>query len=47
MQRSPVLRYGVAALAVLSALLLKLLLERLIGQEPPFLLGFAAVMVSA
>ncbi len=47
MKRSLMLRYGVAALAVLSVLLLKLLLEPVIEQETPFLLVFAAVMVSA
>jgi PAS domain-containing protein len=45
--RSPQLRYGVVVLAVGSALLLKLLLDPLIVQETPFLLVFAAVMVSA
>lgn len=45
--RSRILRYGVAALAVGVALLLKLILETVIVQEAPFLLVFAAVMVSA
>ena len=40
-------RYGVAVLAVAIALLLKLLLVPLIQEESPFLLFFAAVMVSA
>ena len=46
-RRSAVLRYGVAVVAVVGALLLKLMLEPLIVQETPFLLVFAAVMVSA
>lgn len=41
------LRYGVAVLAVLLALGLKLLLEPLIQEESPFLLFLGAVMVSA
>ncbi len=41
------LRYGVAVLAVLLALGLKLLLEPLIREESPFLIFFGAVMVSA
>lgn len=44
--RSRLQRYGVAVLAVTIALLLKLLLDRLIEIESPFLLFFAAVMVS-
>ena len=47
MKLSSLLRYGVAALAVALALLLKLLLEPVIVQETPFLLVFAAIMVSA
>ena len=39
--------YGVAVLAVAIALLLKLLLIPLIDRESPFLLFFAAVLVSA
>lgn len=45
MNKSLLRRYGVAVLSVMIALLLKLLLEPLIGQESPFLLFFAAVMV--
>jgi len=45
--RSRILRYGAALLAVGVALLLKLILETVIVQEAPFLLVFAAVMVSA
>jgi len=44
---SPLLRYGVAALAVGMAFAVKLLLDPLILQETPFLLTFGAVMVSA
>src|SRR3954470_24998090 len=47
MKRSPLLRYGVAVGAVTLALLIKLLLEPFIAQETPFLLVFAAVIVSA
>ena len=49
MKRSSLLRYGVAALAVALALLLKLLLEPVIVQETPFcfLSSCAAIMVSA
>lgn len=47
MKRSALLRYGVAAGAVTLALLIKLLLEPVIVQETPFLLVFAAVIVSA
>lgn len=39
--------YGVAALAVVVALLVKLLLDPLIEGETPFLLFFGALMVSA
>jgi PAS domain S-box-containing protein len=42
-----VLRYGVAALAVGVALLVKLLLDPLTVQDTPFLLVFGAIMVSA
>src|SRR5215203_4573408 len=44
---SPLLRYGVAALAVGVAFGLKLLLDPLIVQDVPFLLVFGAIMVSA
>ena len=44
---SPLLRYGVAVLAVGMAFLVKLLLDPLIVQETPFLLVFAAIMISA
>lgn len=44
---TPLLRYGVAVMAVALAFGLKLLVEPLILQETPFLLVFAAVMVSA
>ena len=47
MNPSPVLRYGVAILSVLVALLLKLLFDPLIREESPFLLFHGAVMVSA
>ena len=47
MKRYSLLGYGVAVLAVALALLLKLLLEPVIVQETPFLLVFAAIMVSA
>lgn len=47
MKRSPLLRYGIAALAVGIAVLLKVLLEPVIVQETPFLLILAAIMVSA
>ncbi len=40
-------RYGVAVIAVAVALGLKLLIDPLITQDTPFLLVFAAVMVSA
>ncbi|WP_017715713.1 PAS domain S-box protein [Kamptonema formosum] len=43
----PLRRYGVAVLAVLVALAVKLLLDPLIPIESPFLLFFAAVMASA
>jgi len=46
MNPSPLLRYGVAVLAVLLALLLKLLLDP-VTRESPFLMFFCAVMVSA
>ncbi|HEX5915608.1 MAG TPA: DUF4118 domain-containing protein, partial [Rubrobacter sp.] len=41
------LRYGVAALAVVVALLIKLLLDPLTVQDTPFLLVFGAIIVSA
>src|SRR5919106_857837 len=44
---SPLLRYGVAVLAVGMAFLVKLLLDPLIVQDVPFLLVFGAIMVSA
>src|SRR5215203_5940585 len=44
---SPLLRYGVAVLAVGVAFGLKLLLDPLIVQDVPFLLVFGAIMVSA
>jgi hypothetical protein len=44
---SPLLRYGVAVLAVGMAFLIKLLLDPMIVQETPFLLIFGAIMVSA
>jgi PAS domain S-box-containing protein len=44
---SPLLRYGVAVLAVGVAFGLKLLLDPLIMQDVPFLLVFGAIMVSA
>jgi PAS domain S-box-containing protein len=44
---SPLLRYGVAVLAVGMAFLVKLLLDPLIVQETPFLLVFGAIMISA
>src|SRR5215204_6329977 len=44
---SPLLRYGVAVLAVGMAFLVKLLLDPLIVQETPFLLIFGAIMASA
>src|SRR5215212_97837 len=44
---SPLLRYGVAVMAVGVAFGLKLLLDPLIVQDVPFLLVFGAIMVSA
>jgi hypothetical protein len=44
---SPLLRYGVAVLAVGLAFLVKLLLDPLIVQETPFVLIFGAIMISA
>jgi K+-sensing histidine kinase KdpD len=44
---SPLLRYGVAVLALGMAFGLKLLLDPLIVQDVPFLLVFGAIMVSA
>src|SRR5215204_3652399 len=44
---SPLLRYGVAVLAVGVAFGLKLLLDPIIVQDVPFLLVFGAIMVSA
>src|SRR5919199_688391 len=44
---SPLLRYGVAVLAVGVAFAMKLLLDPLIVQDVPFLLLFGAIMVSA
>ena len=40
-------RYGVAVVAVALALGLKLLIDPLVVQDTPFLLVFAAIMVSA
>ena len=40
-------RYGVAVLAVAIALVIKLLLSSLIKEESPFLLFFAAIIISA
>jgi hypothetical protein len=45
--RTLALRYGVAALAVGVALLVKVLLDPLTVQDTPFLLVFGAIMVSA
>jgi len=44
---SPLLRYGVAVLAVGMAFLVNLLLDPLIVQDTPFLLVFGAIMISA
>jgi K+-sensing histidine kinase KdpD len=44
---SPLLRYGVAVLAVGVAFAIKLFLDPLIVQETPFLLIFGAIMISA
>src|SRR4028118_936792 len=44
---SPLLRYGVATLAVALVLLLKLLLDPLIPEQSPFLMLAGAVMVGA
>jgi len=44
---SPLLRYGVAVLAVGMAFLVKLLLDPLIVQDVPFLLIFGAIIISA
>ena len=41
------MRYGVAALAVGVAVLIKLLLDPLTAQETPFLLILGAIMVGA
>ena len=46
-KRSPLLRYGVATLAVVLVLLLKLLLNPLTAQQSPFLLLAGAVVVGA
>jgi len=46
-KRSQWWRYGFAVLTVAIALLVKLLLQALIQHESPFLLFFAAVLVSA
>ncbi|PSB27000.1 hybrid sensor histidine kinase/response regulator [Stenomitos frigidus ULC18] len=47
-ERSPLVRYGVALLSIVLALLLMLLLERWVPmRSSPFLFFFAAVMVSA
>jgi PAS domain S-box-containing protein len=47
LRQSPLLRYGVATLAVAALLLLKLLLDPLIPQQSPFLLLAGAVVVGA
>jgi len=47
LSRSPVAHYGIAVLAVALTLIIKLLLDPLIGRETPFLLFFGAVMASA
>lgn len=44
---SPLLRYGVAVLAVEVAFVVKLILDPMIVQNTPFLLVFGAIMVSA
>ena len=43
----PLARYGIGVAAVGLALVIKLLLDPLIGEETPFLLFFAAVMAVA
>lgn len=45
--RSQIVGYGISALAVALALVLKLILDPLIGRETPFLVFFGAVMASA
>ncbi len=45
--RPPLLRYGAALLAVALALLLKLLVDPVLGKATPFLLFFIAVMSAA
>ncbi|GAB4341132.1 MAG: hypothetical protein OHK0047_32680 [Leptolyngbyaceae cyanobacterium] len=45
--RSPLLRYGIAILAVAIAISIKLLIEPFVQVEAPFLLLFAAIMVAA
>src|SRR5215216_1597905 len=44
---SPIVRYGVAVLAVGTALGIKLLIDPFVMQNTPFLLVFSAIMVSA
>lgn len=44
---SPLLRFGVAAAAVVAATLIKVALDPVLGHESPFLLFFAAVVFSA
>ena len=46
-KHSPLLRYGIATLAIALVVLLKLLLDPLIIQQSPFLLMAGAVMVGA
>jgi signal transduction histidine kinase/CheY-like chemotaxis protein len=45
--RPPLLRYGVAVLAVLVALLARWLLQPVLGDNVPFLLFFPAIMIAA
>src|SRR3712207_2397600 len=47
LRSSPLLRYGVAVIAIALVLGLKLLLDPLITEQSPFLLFAAAVMVAA
>ena len=47
MKHTPLLRYGIAVLAVAAVILLKLLLSPLIVHQSPFLLLAAAVIVGA
>ncbi len=45
--RPQIAGYGIAVLSVGAALVIKLILDPLIGRETPFLLFFGAVMASA